>query len=147
MQSIITGCFCLFWWGLLGWVALHQVTRSKKLNNKLKVIITPLSETKSECESFTILFYDNPLNSTHGCLQTAVTVAMVTKNVRMSRRWKSELVVYRIYKQPSPSFMHLLSLKPDRLPVYPVCPKSFQHLIVTLKSHSYQTVHQNMSYE
>jgi hypothetical protein len=35
----------------------------RKLNNKLKFIISPLSETKSESESFTIPFYGNPLNS------------------------------------------------------------------------------------
>jgi hypothetical protein len=34
---------------------------NKKLNNKLKVVISPLSETESE--SFTISFYGNPLNS------------------------------------------------------------------------------------
>jgi hypothetical protein len=32
-------------------------------NNKLKVIISP--ETKSKSESFMILFYSNPLNSAH----------------------------------------------------------------------------------
>jgi hypothetical protein len=36
----------------------------RKLNNKLKVIISPLSEAKSESESCMVLFYDNPLNST-----------------------------------------------------------------------------------
>jgi hypothetical protein len=46
-----------------------------------------------------ILFYVNPLNSACGCIQTAVTAAVVTKNVRMSRRWKDELVAYAICKQ------------------------------------------------
>jgi hypothetical protein len=32
----------------------------------LKIIISPLSEIKSEFESFTILFYGNPLNSARG---------------------------------------------------------------------------------
>jgi hypothetical protein len=66
--------------------------------------MSPLSEP----ESFTILFYDSPLNSTRGCIQMAVTAAVVTKNVRMSRCWKAELVVYGIYKQPFPCFTHLL---------------------------------------
>jgi hypothetical protein len=35
----------------------------RKLNNKLKVTISPLSETKSESESCTVLFYGNSLNS------------------------------------------------------------------------------------
>jgi hypothetical protein len=35
----------------------------RKLNNKLKVIISPLSETKSESKPFAIPFYGNPLNS------------------------------------------------------------------------------------
>jgi hypothetical protein len=108
VQSIIVGCFLLFWWGRLGPVALHQVTWSRKLNNKLKVIISPLSKTNSESESFTILFYGNPLNSARGCIQMAITTAVVTKNVRMSRRWKTELVVYGICKQPSPCLTHLL---------------------------------------
>jgi hypothetical protein len=34
----------------------------RKLNNKLKVTISPLSETKSESESCTVMFYGNPLN-------------------------------------------------------------------------------------
>jgi hypothetical protein len=84
VQSAIVGCFLLFWWGQLGWVGLHQVTWSKKLNNKLKVIISLLSETKSE--SFTLLFYGNPLNSARGFIQMAVTATVVTKNVDMSRR-------------------------------------------------------------
>jgi hypothetical protein len=48
-----------------------------------------------------ILFYGNPLNSTRGCIKIAVTTAVVTKNVRMTRRWKAELVAYGICKQPS----------------------------------------------
>jgi hypothetical protein len=91
-----------------------------------------------------VLFYGNPLNSARGRIQTAVTAAVVSKNVRMSRRWKTELVAYENCKQTSPSFANLLPLKPDRSPV---CPKSFQHLILTSKSHIYQTVHQNRLYE
>jgi hypothetical protein len=90
VQSAIAGCFLLFWWGRLGRVALYQVTESKKLNNKLKVIISSLSETKSESESFKIPFYGNPLNSTCGCIKTAITAVVVTENVRMSRRCKDE---------------------------------------------------------
>jgi hypothetical protein len=63
----------------------------RKLNNKLKVIISPLSKTKSESKSFAIMFYGT---------QMAVTAVVVTKNVRMSRRWKAELVTYGIRIQP-----------------------------------------------
>jgi hypothetical protein len=80
----------LFWWGRLGGVTLHQVTWSKKLNNKLKVIILPVSEIKSESESFTILFYSNLLNSAHGYIQTAVPASVIIEIVHMSRRWKAE---------------------------------------------------------
>jgi hypothetical protein len=75
-----------------------------------------------------ILFYGNPLNSARGCIKVAVTAAVLTENVRVSRRWKAESVAYGICKQPSPKFVDLLPLKPDRSPVCPVCPESFQHL-------------------
>jgi hypothetical protein len=100
VQFAIAGCLLLFWWGRLGRVALHQVTWTKKLNNKLKVVISPLSETKSE--SFTILFYSNPLNSTRDCIKTAVTAAVVIENMRVSRCWKDDSVAYGICNQPSP---------------------------------------------
>jgi hypothetical protein len=137
--------------GLLSFILVRTVRSScialshlnKKLNNKLKVVISPLSEPKS----ITVPFYGDPLNSTRGCIQTVVTSAVVTKNVYMSRHWKSESVAYGICKQPSPKFVHLLPLKPNRSPVCPVCPESFQHLILNSKSHSYQTVHQNRLYE
>jgi hypothetical protein len=113
VRSTIAGCFLLFWRGRFGWVALHKFTWSKKLIKKLKVIISPLSET----ESFTIPFYGHPLNSARGYIQTVVTAAVVTENVHMCRRWKAEIVVYGIYKQPLPSCTYLLSFKPDRSPV------------------------------
>jgi hypothetical protein len=75
---------------------LHQITQTKKLNNKLKAVISPLSETESE--SFTIPFYGNLLNSAHGCIKTAVTAVVVTENVRVSKRWKDESVAYGICK-------------------------------------------------
>jgi hypothetical protein len=87
---------------------LHQVTRTKNLNNKLKVVISLLSETKSEPKSITVPFYDDPLNSARGYIQMVVTAAMVTENVGMSRHWKAESVAYRICKHPSPKFVHLL---------------------------------------
>jgi hypothetical protein len=105
--------------------ALHQVTRTKKLNNKLKVAISPLSEIKPESESFTIPFYDDPLNSACDCVKTAVTTAVVTENVHVSRRWKAESVAYGICTQLSSSFVHLRPLKPDCSPVCTVCPESF----------------------
>jgi hypothetical protein len=77
--------------GLLSFVLVRTVRSSciasnhlnKKLNNKLKAVISPLSETESE--SFTIPFYGNPLNSACDCIKTAVTAAVVTKNMRVSR--------------------------------------------------------------
>jgi hypothetical protein len=123
--------------------ALHEITLTKKLSNKLKVAISPLSEIKPESESFTILFYGDTLNSARGCIQTTVTSVVVTENMRVSRRWKSESVAYGICKQLSSSFMHLRFLKPDCSPVCTVCPESFQHLVLTSKSHSYQTVKRN----
>jgi adenosine deaminase len=63
----------------------------------------------------------------------AVTAAVVTKNVFMSRRWKAELVAHGILIQPSPRVMYFLPLKPDHSSVCPVCPESLQHLVVTLK--------------
>jgi hypothetical protein len=106
-----------------------------------------LSEIKPEPKSIMVPFYDDPLNSARDCIQTAVTSAVVTKNVRVSRRWKTESVAYGICKQLSSSFMHLRPLKPNRSPVCTVCPESFQHLVLTSKSHSYQTVHRNSPYE
>jgi hypothetical protein len=90
--------------GLLSFVLVRTVRSSciasnhlnKKLNNKLKAVISPLSETESE--SFTIPFYGNPLNSARDCIKTAVTAAVVTKNMRVSRRWKAKSVAYRICK-------------------------------------------------
>jgi hypothetical protein len=76
-----------------------------------------LSKIKPESESFTIPFYGDPLNSARGCVKIAVTAAVVTKNVRVSRRWKAESVAYGICKQLSSSFMRLLLLKSDRSPV------------------------------
>jgi hypothetical protein len=78
VQSAIAGYFLLFWWGRLGQVALHQVTWTKKLNNKLKVGISPVSKIKPKSESFTIPFYGDPLNSARSCVKTAVTAAVVT---------------------------------------------------------------------
>jgi hypothetical protein len=144
VRSTTVGCFLLFWWVRLSWDALQRVTWSKKPNNKLKVIISSLSETKSESESFMIPFYGNPLNSARGCIQMAITAAVVTENVCMSRHWKAKLVAYIIHTQSLSCFMHLLPLKPDRSPV---CPESFQHLVMTLKPRSYQTVHRNRPYE
>jgi hypothetical protein len=79
--------------GLLSFILVRTVRLSciasshliKKLNNKLKLIILLMSETKSESKSFMIPFYDNPLNSAHGSIQMVVTASVVTENVCMSR--------------------------------------------------------------
>jgi hypothetical protein len=57
-----------FWFGEDGLVELHCIKspNQRSLITSLKVIISLLSETKSESESFTILFYGNPLNSARG---------------------------------------------------------------------------------
>jgi hypothetical protein len=96
VQFAIAGCLLLFWWGRFGRVALHQVTWTKKLNNKLKVVISPLSEIKPEPKSITVPFYGDPLNSASGCVKTAVTAAVVTKNMCVIRRCKAESVAYGI---------------------------------------------------
>jgi hypothetical protein len=104
-----------------------------------------LPEIKLESESFTIPFYGDPLNSARGCVKTAVTTAVVTENVCVSRHWKTESVAYGICKQLSSSFMNLRPLKLDRSPVCTVCPESFQHLVLTSKFHSYQIGKGHMS--
>jgi hypothetical protein len=48
--------------------------------------IHPVGNSMHESESFTIPFYGDPLNSARGCVETAVTAAVVTENVRVSRR-------------------------------------------------------------
>jgi hypothetical protein len=64
LQTIYSsGSFLFFWWGWLCRIALHKVTWSKWLYNKLKVTISPLSEIKSESELCTVPFHGNPLNS------------------------------------------------------------------------------------
>jgi hypothetical protein len=126
---------------------LHQVTGTKKLNNKLKDVISPLSEIKPEPKSIMVPFYGDPLNSARDYVKTAVPATVVTENVRVSRRWKAESVTYGLCKQLLSSFVHLRPLKPDHSPVCTVYPESFQHLILTSKSHSYQTVHRNRPYE
>jgi hypothetical protein len=70
-----------------------------------------------------ILFYGNPLNSARDCIKTVVIVAVVTENVRVSRRWKAESVAYGICKKSLPKFMNLLPLKPDRSKVCTVYPE------------------------
>jgi hypothetical protein len=77
----------------------------------------------------------------------AVTVAAITKNLCMSRHSKDGLVAYRIRKQPLPCITHLMPLKPDQSSVCLVCLDSVQHLVLTSKSHSYQSVHRNRLYE
>jgi hypothetical protein len=77
---------------------LHQVTGTKKLNNKLKVVISPLSEIKPEPKSIMVPFYGDPLNSARGCVKTAVTADVVTEKVRVSTRWKAESMAYVICK-------------------------------------------------
>jgi hypothetical protein len=90
--------------GLFSFVLVRTVRSScialghmiKKFNNKLKVVISLLSQTESE--SVTVPFYGDPLNSTRGCIQMGVTTAVVTENVHMSSRWKAESLAYEICK-------------------------------------------------
>jgi hypothetical protein len=51
-----------------------------------------MSESESESESFMIPFFGYLLNYACGFIQMVITVTAVTKNVRMSRHWKAELV-------------------------------------------------------
>jgi hypothetical protein len=71
----------------------------------------------------------------------AITAAVITKNVCMSRHWKSELVAYGIHLQLSPGILHLIPLKPDRSVGCRVWPTPVQHHVQTSKSRNYQTVH------
>jgi hypothetical protein len=41
----------------------------------------------------------------------AITVAVITKNVCMSKRWQADQVAYGIHNHPSPSFTHREPLK------------------------------------
>jgi hypothetical protein len=100
-----------------------------------------------ESESFTILFYGNPLTPHIDCIQMAITVAVVTKNMCISRCWKAELVAYGSRKQPSSRIMLSVPLKPDHSSVCPVRLDGVQHLVLTPKSLSYQTVYWNRPYE
>jgi hypothetical protein len=68
------------------------------LNNKLKVVISPLSEIKPEPKSIMVPFYGDPLNSARGCVKIVVTAVVVTEKVCVSRRWKVESVAYGICK-------------------------------------------------
>jgi hypothetical protein len=77
----------------------------------------------------------------------AVAAVVVTKIVRMSRRWKADLVSYKIYIQTSSRFMYHVPLQPDHSSVCPNCPESFHHPDLTSKFRNYQTVHWNRSYE
>jgi hypothetical protein len=52
----------------------------------------------------------NTLNSACGCFQMAVTIAKITKNVWMSRHWKSHHVGYIIHVQTPPKFTLLMAL-------------------------------------
>jgi hypothetical protein len=71
----------------------------------------------------------------------AVTTAVVTENVSMSRCWKTGLVAYGVRIQTLPRFMYLLPLTPDGSLVCLVCPESVQHPVPMSKSRNYQTVH------
>jgi hypothetical protein len=93
-----------------------------------------------------ILFYGNLLTPRMGCIQTAVSVATVTENVCMGRRWKAELVAYRICSHPSPRIGHLRPLKPDHSSFCLVCLESVQQLILTSKPRNYQTGHRSGPY-
>jgi hypothetical protein len=77
---------------------LHQVTGTKKLNNKLKVVISLLSEIKPEPKLIMVPFYGDPLNSARDCVKRVVTAVVVTEKVCVSRRWKAESVAYEICK-------------------------------------------------
>jgi hypothetical protein len=76
-----------------------------------------------------------------------ITVAVVIKNVCVSRRQKDEHVAYRTCLQTPVSFAPLLVRKPDQAPVYPICPESDQHRNLTLKTHSDETVCRTRPYE
>jgi hypothetical protein len=47
-------------------------------------------------------------NSVHGCIQTFVTIAAVTKKMCVNRCRKAQLVPYGSCEQSSPRIVHLL---------------------------------------
>jgi hypothetical protein len=75
-----------------------------------------------------------------GCVQMALTVAAVAKNVCMSRRWKADHVGFRTHVQTLACFVPLVALKADWSPVCPVCPEYDQHCYLNSKVCSDQCV-------
>jgi hypothetical protein len=71
----------------------------------LKIVILADTETKSKSEPLRVPFYGNPLNSACGCIKMSITIAVVTKNVSMSRHSIAEQVAYGVCNQPSSRFM------------------------------------------
>jgi hypothetical protein len=70
--------------------------------------------------------FDNPIfqqtaNSTRGCAEMVINMAVGIGNVCKSKRWKAEQVIFRSCIQTPISFSHLVAQKPDQTPVYPVC--------------------------
>jgi hypothetical protein len=55
----------------------------------------------------------------------AVTIAVVTENVGMSRRWKAEKVAYGIRIQPLPILSSLMPLNLINPLTYPFYPEPF----------------------
>jgi hypothetical protein len=76
----------------------------------LKIIILVVSEIESMFRSHRRIRFFAIHETPHvGCFQMAVTIAVVTENMCMSRRWKAGQMAYKIRNQPSPRFTLLRS--------------------------------------
>jgi hypothetical protein len=78
----------------------------------LKIIILVVSGTRSEFKPSKNLISGNPLKlRTSAVFQTAITVAMVTKIIYMSRHQKAEQASCKIHNQASSRFTRFRLLK------------------------------------
>jgi hypothetical protein len=86
---------------------VHIIKLPNQLRNMsmLKIAIIIVSKIESKFQSRRRIGFPAIHKTPHvGCFQMAVTIAVVTENVCMSRRWKDGQVVYIICEQPSPRF-------------------------------------------
>jgi hypothetical protein len=91
-------------------LCVHIINLPNRLSSMpmLKIAILVVSENESKFWSRRRIRFLAIREIPHiGCFQMAVTIAVITENVCMSRRWKAGQGVYIICKQPSPRFMLL----------------------------------------
>jgi hypothetical protein len=82
---------------------VHIIKLPNRLNNisTLKIAILVIFEIESKFRSHRRIGFLAIRKTPHvGCFQMVITIAVVTENVYMSRRWKAGQVVYIICEQP-----------------------------------------------